>query len=107
MSELNLSSFDTTNVTNMSEMFRDTVNLLNIIFGDNFKTSNVINMSYMFGGSGVQNLDLSTWDTSKVTNMAKMFYNTMNIVNIYLSNLFVTTNVTDLSQMFYGSNVVD
>ena len=105
VSELNLSGFNTQNVTNMAEMFGDTVNLLNIIFGNYFITSNVINMYYMFGGSGVSSLDLSTWDVSSVTNMEKMFYNTINLINLYFGDYWVTSNVTNMYMMFANSGV--
>jgi len=51
-----------------------------------FDTSNVTNMSYMFEGcTGLTNLDLSSFDTSKVTNMGSMFYNMTNLKTIYVS----------------------
>ena len=105
VSSLDLSNFNTVNVTDMSYMFGDTINITNIIFGNYFVTKNVTNMYYMFGGSGISELDHSLWDTSLVTNMARMFYNTVNVTNIFLGEYFVTTNVTDMSEMFYGSNV--
>ena len=50
---------------------------------DYFVTKDVINMYYMFGDSGnVSSLDLRSWDTSKVTNMSQMFYNTRNVTNV-------------------------
>ena len=39
-----------------------------------FDTSNVTDMSYMFAGSKVTILDLSSFNTSNVTNMNAMFY---------------------------------
>ncbi|EEO2021148.1 BspA family leucine-rich repeat surface protein, partial [Listeria monocytogenes] len=39
----------------------------------NWDTSNVTNMSYMFANSAVTSLDLSDFDTSNVTNMSYMF----------------------------------
>ena len=72
---LDLSHFDTSNVTNMSSM------LLNVrvssIDLSSFDTSNVTKMDYMFSGFTCSNsihLDLSDWDTSKVTNMFELFY---------------------------------
>ena len=40
-----------------------------------FDTSNVTNMERMFYFSKATTLDLSSFDTSNVTNMEKMFYN--------------------------------
>ena len=40
----------------------------------NFDTSQVTGMYYMFSGcGGLTSLDLSNWNTSKVINMSKMF----------------------------------
>jgi len=69
---LDLSNFDTSNVTNMSSMFYGSESS-EIKFGEKFNTSNVTDMSQMFGLSKVVSLDLSTFDTSKVTNMTMMF----------------------------------
>jgi len=61
-------------------------------------------MEQMFQLAGYANpsftLDLSTFDTSNVTNMFKMFNNSVNLNTVYVSNKFVTTNVTSSDQMF-------
>ena len=49
-------------------------------------------------------LDLSNFDTSKVTNMAQMFANCNNLKTIYASDKFVTTNVTGDNAMFLSSS---
>ena len=46
----------------------------------NWDTSNVTNMSYMFyyqnsSETSLKNLNIGNWDTSNVTNMSYMFYN--------------------------------
>ena len=41
---------------------------------ENFNTSNVTNMGQMFSYSKATTLDLSSFDTSKVTDMSWMFY---------------------------------
>ena len=68
----------------------------------NFDTSNVTNMSGMFYQSKATTLDVSTFDTSKVTNMSYMFYNFTNLKTIYVSNKFNTDKVTDSTNMFSG-----
>ena len=71
---LDLSKFDTSQVTDMSQMFSDMSNLatLNLF---NFDTSNVTNMSYMFNYTyRLISLNLSNFDTSQVTNMNSMFF---------------------------------
>lgn len=46
-------------------------------------------------------LDLSKFDTSKVTNMAGMFYSVSTLNTLNLSN-FDTSQVTDMNHMFYN-----
>ena len=90
---------DTSQVTNMSSMFRYCSSLTNIIFGDNFDTSNVTNMSYMFSScSSLANLDVSNFDTSNVTNMSSMFQSCSSLTSLDVSS-FDTSNVTRMSGM--------
>ena len=67
----------------------------------NFDTSNVTNMTYMFSNSKATTLDLSSFDTSNVTNMSGMFINAQT-TTLDLSS-FDTSNVTNMSNMFDGS----
>ena len=97
--EIDLSSFDTSKVTNMRGMFYHLSNLTTLDLS-NFDTSRVTNMSFMFSGmSNLTTLDLSNFDTSKVTNMYAMFNATRNLTTLNLSN-FNTSNVTDMGYMF-------
>ena len=67
----------------------------------NFDTSKVTNMQGMFRGmSNLTSLNLSNFDTSKVTNMAAMFYTTSNLTTLNLSS-FNTSQVTNMGYMFY------
>ena len=68
----------------------------------NFDTSKVTDMSAMFfNTSNLTTLNLSNFDTSKVTDMGSMFYGTSNLTTLNLSS-FDTSNVTNMSYMFYG-----
>ena len=96
---LDLCNFDTSNVTNMKGMFFNSK--ATTIDLSNFNTSNVTDMSDMFAGSKATTLDLSSFDTSNVTNMSGMF-NSSAATTLDLSN-FNTSNVTDMSDMFAGS----
>ena len=99
---LDLSSFDTSNVTDMRSMFA--WSKASEIKGLNkFNTSKVTNMKYMFYGSHVYEIDVSNFDTSKVTDMKFMFSDSSNLKHIYVSDKFVTTNVTDDYNMFENS----
>ena len=101
---LDLSSFDTTNVTNMDGMFLSSdATSLDL---SSFNTSNITNISSMFWNSKATTLDLSSFDTSKVTNMVNMFYKMPNLTTIYASNKFDTTLAAsngNISSMFYVS----
>ena len=69
------------------------------------------NAKFDFTGSGSKSsgnplsyltkIDLSGWDTSKVTDMAEMFRDCNSITSLDVSN-FNTKNVTDMRAMFYG-----
>ena len=98
---LNLSNFDTSNVTNMDSMFSGMFNLTALDIS-NFDTSKVTSMFYMFSGmSNLASLDLSSFDTSQVTDMRGMFNGITNLTTLNLSN-FNTSNVTNMSSMFSG-----
>ena len=103
--EIDLSNFDTSEATNMSNMFYGMSNLttLNV---SHFNTSKVTDMSLMFHGMrNLTSLNLSNFDTSKVTDMHNMFYGMSNLTILNLSN-FDTSKVTSMGLMFYGmSNV--
>ena len=66
----------------------------------NFDTSKVTNMSSMFGSmSKLTTLNLSSFNTSKVADMSNMFYGMSKLTNLNLSN-FDTSKVTNMSGMF-------
>ena len=97
--EIDLSSFDTSNVENMNNMFYQCTNLRKINFG-NIDTSLVKDMSAMF--SGCQNLiyiDLSKFDTSSVINMIEMFKNCKKLKSVDASS-FNTSKVVDMFDLF-------
>ena len=67
-----------------------------------FDTLKVTNMSDMFSNcSSLTSLDLSHFDTSNVTNMSSMFSSCSSLTSLDLSN-FDTSNVTDMNGMFLG-----
>ena len=63
-------------------------------------TSKITNMTRMFYGcSKLTTLDLSNFDTTKVTNMGSMFYTCSALTSLNVSS-FNTSNVTDMNNMF-------
>ena len=100
LTTLDISNFDTKNVTDMSYMFRgcDALTTLDI---SNFDTKNVTNMGWMFGSChALTTLDVSNFDTKNVTDMNNMFSYNSALTILDVSN-FDTKNVTDMSNMFY------
>ena len=96
---LDLSNFDTRNVTIMKDMFYNTYKLKTVNLSS-FDTRNVTDMRGVFKDSHtLQSLDLSNFDTSKVTSMTEMFSGASALVSLDLSN-FNTSNVTDMTSMF-------
>ena len=108
LTSLNLSNFDTSRVTDMSSMFTFMYNLTTLNLS-NFDTSKVTDMHDMFQGLKLTSLDLSNFDTSNVTDMKTMFANMPNLITLDLSN-FDTSQVTDMSDMFenmYSLKILD
>ncbi|MBP0968477.1 MAG: BspA family leucine-rich repeat surface protein [Oscillospiraceae bacterium] len=113
--EIDLSKADASKVTDMSYMFAADLDMPlggpithweNIILGD-FDTCNVTNMKCMFMQSSdmvleenqMTELDVSSFDTSKVTDMSRMFYACCGLTTLDLSS-FDTSNVKDMTEMF-------
>ena len=102
LADLNLSNFDTSKVTNMEGMFSEVSKLTNLDLSS-FDTSRVTNMGLMFSfASKLANLNLSNFNTSQVTVMNRMFANMPNLANLNLSS-FDTSQVTEMSYMFYNT----
>ena len=98
---LDLSNFDTSNVTNMGSMFRHCESLKELDLS-HFDTSNVTIMGAMFYHCyHLIKLDLSNFDTSNVTSMWAMFHHCYSLIKLDLSN-FDTSKVTDMRHMFGG-----
>ena len=99
LTTLDLSSFDTSKVTNMAGMFK-WIYALTTLDLSHFDTSNVTNMREMFKSmSNLTALNLSNFNTSKVTDMRDMFFNMPRLTTLDLSN-FDTSKVTDMNSMF-------
>ena len=99
ITEIDLSNFDTSNITNMQGMFGQCSSLTSINLL-NFDTSNVEKMNFMFSHcSSLTSLDLLDFDTSKVTWMNEMFSCCSSLTSLDLSK-FNTSNVERMYNMF-------
>ncbi|EOL49345.1 BspA family leucine-rich repeat surface protein [Enterococcus caccae] len=99
LSTINVSNWDTSNVTDMSYMFASASNLTTIDVSS-WDTSNVTNMFAMFrDASSLTTLDVSKWNTSKVSRMADMFRGAGSLIALETGNWDIS-NITDMSYMF-------
>ena len=100
--DFDVSSWDMSNVKNMSYMFYNCYKFTGKGIG-NWNVSKVIDMSCAFTGCKNFNRDLSNWDVSNVTDMTHMFSCCNNFEGKGLENWNVT-NVTNMRRMFDGCN---
>jgi surface protein len=99
LTTLDLSNFNTANVTTMRAMFYDCAALTTLDLS-NFNTANVTTMYAMLRGcAALTSLDLSNFDTANVTTMEYMFQNCAALTSLDLSN-FDTANVINMQYMF-------
>ena len=102
LTSLDLTNFNTANVEFMDNMFEGCSALKSLDL-TNFNTAKVTYMSCMFKGcSALKSLDLTNFNTAKVTYMNNMFEGCSALTTIYVSNKFVTDNVSNGSDMFTG-----
>jgi len=111
LTSLDLSFWDTSNVTDMSYMFLGDTALGKIIFNDSpSSTKKVTDMSYMFAmssdpnategiSSKLKNLDITDWDTSNLQSVQGMFANNAGLTALSVPN-WKTKQLEDSSGMF-------
>ena len=92
---IDLSSFDSTQVTTMRSLFDGCTSLESITFGANFNTKKVTIMNSLFYDcSALTSIDLSQFNTESVTDMDLMFFNCNILTEINLTNFKTTKLVT-------------
>lgn len=97
---INISSLDTSKVTDMERMFSGCNNLVELDLS-NINTSNVRNMERMFySARALKELDLTSFNTENVQTMRGMFAYMYGLESVDLSS-FNTKNVRDFVGMFY------
>ena len=101
--EIDLSLFDTSEVTSMISMFESCIDLEKITLG-NINTSSVGSMDMLFCDCNIlTTIDLSNFDTSNAKSMMYMFSSCTNLKFLDLSN-FDTSNVNNIRNMFNNCN---
>ena len=101
--QIDVTNFDISHVTDMTNMFSGDTNLTKIIGLSTWNVENVTSMNSMFAGdTALTNLDSSNWKPLKVTNMAAMFKGCSGLKSITLNWGQNTKNVQNFSEMFSG-----
>lgn len=102
LTQIDLSNFNTENVTDMQFMFYGCVRLLNIDLS-NINTSKVENMSYMFGScSTLKKLNLVFFNTHNLKDGSYMFSNCMSLEEIKVREKNWNISNTVTKGMFSG-----
>lgn len=99
LESLDLSGFNTENVTSMESMFSQCSSLRSLDLSS-FNTSKVIDMHLMFFKcTNLESIDLSSFDTENLQRMAHMFSSCTKLAMLDLSS-FATPNMTSMSSAF-------
>ena len=104
ISVLSNSQFDTIDITDMSYLFNNCINLLYLPDISNWNTNKVTNMEQMFNNCrSLLNLpDISKWITSNVFNMNNMFTNCLKIKVFPDISKWNTSKVKYMNGLFQG-----
>ena len=119
LTNLNISTWDVSHATTLVQMFSATQSLTTLDIA-NWDVSNVEEFGGLFYtpvdivgyysvGTGIEHIDLSSWDTSSATNMESMFSGCKKLEEVDVSN-FDMSNVTTIGNMFrncYKLEVID
>ena len=101
ITSLDLTNFDSSNVTDMYRMFNRCTKLKEIKGLNNLNTNKVTNMSALFQYcQEIENLNLSNFNTSQVIKMGGMFGGCKKLKEIKGINNFSTNKVIDMNSMF-------
>lgn len=99
LSNVDLTNFDTTGVSNFNSMFKNCKSLENIDVSG-LSTTSALDMRYMFDGcTKLMSLDLSSFSTVNATNMYRMFAGCKSLTSLNLSGL-KTSKVVNFSNIF-------
>lgn len=99
---VNMNNLDLSSATTLANMFYKCSSLKNVdLENTKLNTCAYINMGYMFDGcSSLELLDLTSWDTGKVTNMQQMFYLCSSLKTIYADQNLWSTKTANTTNMF-------
>lgn len=97
LTSIDVNHFDTSNVTNISDMFNGCSSLTSVDIS-NFNTSQVTSMNSMFNNcSGLTNLDISSFNIRKVSAKTSIFSNMSDSVIVKVKDDKTQTWILNLS----------
>ena len=99
---INCTGWNTSNVTDMYQLFNYCPKLKEIKSLETINTSKITNMSWFFRSCDLVDLSgIANWDVSKVTTFNQMFENNSNLKTVDVSG-WTTTSCTTMNGMFQG-----
>ena len=102
LTDIDLSKFNTSLVTNMFAMFQNCMSITSMDLSS-FNTANVNDMRSMFSGcDGLTSLDLTSFNTANVTRTGSMFSYSNALTTIYVGSGWSMAAVTSSSDMFFN-----
>ena len=105
--KLDVTGWDLSQTKDIQGLFGSSAKLTTIIGLNTWDTSNITNMFNLFYGCNLlETIDLSSWNTSNVVNMNTMFSNNPNLKTIYVEDTFDTSLLTETdssTNMFSGA----
>ena len=96
---LDVTNWDTSNVTSMGGLFNNCSSLTDLIGIENWNTDSLINLGGAFTGLALEELNLSNWNISKITSFDSLFSG-CKVKTLNLSWGDKTKNKTSFSRMF-------
>ena len=98
---IDLSNFDSSDITDMNSMFSECTHLKKIIL-ENLNTEKVNNMNYMFNKClELEKIEFpNSFNTQNVKNLSFMFHDCENLSEIIFSSSFKTDNAINFKAMF-------
>ena len=105
---VDISGWDTSNVTAMAYMFSRCKNLKNIIGIENLDVLKLKRANFMFDScENLVELDLTNWNPISLENAWSMFYRCSNLKIIKNIEIWQLPNINDVSYMFYNCAKLD
>ena len=106
LKELDLSDFDTGKATSFYQFFEGCASLTTVIGMEKWDTSSLTNAGQLFNANGkdmhLEYVDLSAFDTSKLTSTALMFNGCYRLTTVYVGDGWDMSKVTNSGSMFAG-----